>query len=107
MWPRAFGDGIVDGIGDAGKWINEHIFQPFLKGFQKAFKVQVTFKGYERTGRLYFPSLFDGTAICGKRSSQKFKGFKDGVVNFFTGKNGVVSKVTGLGGKIVTGLRTV
>ena len=47
----------------------------------------------------------DGIGDLWKKVSQKFKGFKDGVVNFFTGKNGVVSKVTGLGGKIVTGLK--
>lgn len=28
-------DGIIDGIGDAWKWVKEHIFQPFINGFQK------------------------------------------------------------------------
>lgn len=98
-------NGIIDGIGDAGKWIKEHIFQPFLKGFQEAFKIKSPSRVMKKQGGFISQGLFDGIGDLWKKVSQKFKGFKDGVVNFFTGKNGVVSKVTGLGGKIVTGLK--
>lgn len=98
-------DGIIDGIGDAWKWVKEHIFQPFINGFQKAFEIKSPSKVMKKQGDFISQGLFDGIGDLWKKVSQKFKGFKDGVVNFFTGKNGVVSKVTGLGGKIVTGLK--
>ena len=98
-------DGIIDGIGDAWKWVKEHIFQPFINGFQKAFEIKSPSKVMKKQGGFISQGLFDGIGDLWKKVSQKFKGFKDGVVNFFTGKNGVVSKVTGLGGKIVTGLK--
>lgn len=98
-------DGIIDGIGDAWKWVKEHIFQPFINGFQKAFEIKSPSKVMKKQGGFISQGLFDGIGDLWKKVSQKFKGFKDGVVNFFTGKDGVVSKVTGLGGKIVTGLK--
>ena len=75
------------------------------KGFQKAFKIKSPSRVMKEQGGFISQGLFDGIGDLWKKVSQKFKGFKDGVVNFFTGKNGVVSKVTGLGGKIVTGLK--
>ena len=43
-------DGIIDGIGDAWKWVKEHIFQPFINGFQKAFEIKSPSKVMKKQG---------------------------------------------------------
>lgn len=98
-------DGIIDGIGDAWKWVKEHIFQPFINGFQKAFEIKSPSKVMKKQGGFISQGLFDGIGNLWKKVSKKFSEFKENLVNFFTGKNGIVTKVKGLGGKIVDGLK--
>ena len=87
---------------DNGYW-----FCAGSKGFQGFDLTQEVIKNssvYEKLTKDLTPSKSNGynlRELATEVLKQKFKGFKDGVVNFFTGKSGVVSKVTGLGGKIV------
>lgn len=63
-------EGLLDGIGDAikniGIWIKEHIFDPFAKGFQKAFGIASPSKEMKTMGGYIVDGLISG--ITGKFS---------------------------------------
>lgn len=56
--------GILKGIGDAlydiGVWIKEHIFQPFIDGFKKAFEIHSPSKVMEGMGKYIIDGLLGG-----------------------------------------------
>lgn len=56
--------GILKGIGDAlydiGVWIKEHIFQPFIDGFKKAFEINSPSKVMEEMGKNIIDGLLGG-----------------------------------------------
>lgn len=85
-------DGIVDGIGDAGKWINEHIFQPFLKGFQKAFKIKSPSRVMKEQGGFISQGLFDGIGDLWKRSAKNSKDLRTALLISLPGKMALYQK---------------
>lgn len=57
-------EGILVGIAEAlvniGKWINEHIFQPFIEGFKKAFGINSPSTVMKEQGTYIIQGLLDG-----------------------------------------------
>lgn len=60
--------GLLDGIGqkikDIGNWIKEHIFQPFIDGFKKAFDIHSPSKVMEEQGGFIIDGLFNGISTA-------------------------------------------
>ena len=52
--------GIVDGLADIGKWIKDHIFQPFIDGFKSAFGIASPSKVMEEMGTYIIEGLLNG-----------------------------------------------
>lgn len=53
-------EGIWNKIKDIGTWIKEHIFQPFIDGFKKAFGIASPSKVMEEQGNFIMEGLFNG-----------------------------------------------
>jgi len=53
-------NGIVDKIKNIGTWIKEHVFQPFIDGFKKAFKISSPSKIMEEQGGFIVAGLKNG-----------------------------------------------
>lgn len=54
--------GIADALADIGKWIKDHIFQPFIDGFKSAFGIASPSKVMEEMGTYIIEGLLNG--IC-------------------------------------------
>lgn len=53
-------DGIVEALKNIGGWIKEHIFQPFIDGFKKAFGIASPSKVMEEMGTYIIEGLLNG-----------------------------------------------
>lgn len=99
--------GILKGIGDAlydiGVWIKEHIFQPFIDGFKKAFEIHSPSKVMEGMGKYIIDGLLGGlkekwkdvtTWITDKIQwlKEKLSGIAGSVKSAFTGGGGYSSR---------------
>lgn len=87
-------DGIVEALKNIGAWIKEHIFDPFIDGFKKAFDIHSPSKVMEGMGEYIIEGLLNGLKnMWGDITSwieekvgwiiEKFKGAKDKVGGFF------------------------
>ncbi|MBQ6206356.1 MAG: hypothetical protein IJK52_04675 [Oscillospiraceae bacterium] len=66
--------GIKDAVANVGAWIKEHIFDPFINGFKKAFDIASPSKVMEEQGGFIIDGLLGGiTAAWG------------GIIDFFSG----------------------
>lgn len=52
--------GIVDGLAAVGTWIKEHVFEPILEGFQKAFGIHSPSTVMAEQGNFRMEGLFNG-----------------------------------------------
>ena len=66
-------DGIVEVFSDIGKWIKEHIFQPFIDGFKNAFGIHSPSTVMKEQGGFIIDGLKEGLT-----------GLWDGIKGFFT-----------------------
>lgn len=57
---EGFKKGIEDAISDVGAWIKEHIFNPFLNGFKKAFGIHSPSTVMKEQGGYVMSGLFKG-----------------------------------------------
>lgn len=89
-------DGIVDALKNIASWVKEHIFQPFIDGFKKAFDIHSPSGVMESMGRYIIEGLLNGLKnMWGSITSwiedkvdwiiDKFRGVKDKVSGFFSG----------------------
>ena len=89
-------DGIVDALTNIGNWIYEHIFEPFIEGFRKAFGIHSPSTVMAEMGGYIIEGLLNG--LKGMWSSitswiedkigwiiDKFQGVKDKISGFFSG----------------------
>lgn len=53
-------NGIIDGIKDIGSWVKENIFDPFIKGFKKAFGINSPSKEMKEQGGFIVDGLLGG-----------------------------------------------
>lgn len=87
-------EGILVGICEAlvgiGEWIKEHIFKPFLEGFQKAFEIHSPSKVMEGMGGYIVQGLLNGLKDSWKN-----------VVSWITDKiNWLKDKLSGMAGSV-------
>lgn len=89
-------DGIVEALKNIGAWIKEHIFEPFMEGFEKAFEIHSPSKVMEGMGEYIIEGLLNGLKnMWGSITSwiedkvgwiiDKFQSVKDKVSGFFSG----------------------
>ena len=52
--------GILDGMVNIANWIKEHVFEPFIKGFKKAFDINSPSKVMEEQGKYIIEGLKNG-----------------------------------------------
>lgn len=89
-------DGIVDALKNIASWVKEHIFQPFIDGFKKAFDIHSPSGVMESMGRYIIEGLLNGLKnMWGSITSwiedkidwiiDKFRSVKDKVSGFFSG----------------------
>lgn len=57
---KGFTNGIKDAVSDVGAWIKEHIFNPFLNGFKKAFGIHSPSTVMKEQGGHVMSGLFKG-----------------------------------------------
>lgn len=53
-------DGIVDALKNIGKWIKEHIFDPFIEGFKGVFEISSPSKVMKKMGKYIIDGLLEG-----------------------------------------------
>lgn len=69
--------GILDVILNIGTWIKEHIFDPFINGIKKAFKIHSPSKVMEEIGVYIMQGLLNGISSLVKNVTDIFGGIKD------------------------------
>lgn len=78
--------GILDALVNIGTWIKEHIFDPIVNGFKKAFEIKSPSKVMEELGNF----LVDGLV-------EAIKGMPSAVIGFFTDmKDKIKSKISSI-----------
>ncbi len=102
------GEGILEGIKEIWQniktWVQENIFEPFITGFKNAFGIASPSKVMKTQGRYIIDGLFEGIGNIWSRVRQKFTDLKTNITNFFTGQDGLQSKIKNLGSSLVTKL---
>ena len=69
--------GILEVLGNLGMWIREHIFQPFIDGFKKAFGIASPSKVMNEEGGFIMEGLKEGIANKIKIVIEKFNDLKN------------------------------
>ena len=69
-------DGIVNVVKNIGTWIKEHIFQPFIDGFKKAFKIHSPSKVMEEQGNFIVDGLLSGIKAIPEKVKAVFESMK-------------------------------
>ena len=77
-------DGIWQKIKDIANWIKEHIFQPFIDGFQKAFDIHSPSKVMEELGIYIIEGLFNGISATWENIKTFFSTMLNDVKNVIT-----------------------
>ena len=77
-------DGIWQKIKDIANWIKEHIFQPFIDGFQKAFDIHSPSKVMEELGIYIIEGLFNGISTTWENIKTFFSTMLNDVKNVIT-----------------------
>lgn len=77
-------DGIWQKIKDIANWIKEHIFQPFIDGFKKAFDIHSPSKVMEELGIYIIEGLFNGISATWENIKTFFSTMLNDVKNVIT-----------------------
>ena len=94
-------NGITEALSNAGKWIKDNIFTPFIKGFKKAFGINSPSKEMKPLGKYIIDGLKEGIGDVWKKLSGNFskmlknckKWFKDKKAEFKKSWNNFTSVV--------------
>ena len=73
---RGIFQGILDAVKNIGTWIKEHIFQPFIDGFKKAFKIHSPSKVMEEQGGFIVDGLLSGIKAIPEKVKAVFESMK-------------------------------
>lgn len=76
-------EGIVQALKDIGSWIKKNIFDPFIKGFQEAFKINSPSKVMEDEGGLLMDGLKQGAKNKIESIKKIFNDLKNQIVSVF------------------------
>lgn len=96
-------NGIWEGIKNIGQWIYEHIFQPFIDGFKKAFGIASPSKIMEEQGNFIMEGLFSGISSLVDKVIGVFIKIKDKIVGVW---NTVKTKTTEIWNGIKNAIKT-
>ncbi len=96
-------DGIWEGIKNIGQWIYEHIFQPFIDGFKKAFGIASPSKVMAEQGNFLMEGLFNGISSLVDKVTGVFTKIKDKIIGVW---NTVKTKTTEIWGGIKNAIKT-
>ena len=77
-------DGIWQKVKDIGNWIVEHIFNPFIDGFKKAFDIHSPSKVMEELGIYIIEGLFNGISATWENIKTFFSTMFNDVKNVIT-----------------------
>jgi len=69
-------NGIWEGIKNIGSWIVEHIFEPFIDGFRKAFGIASPSKVMEEQGNFIMEGLLNGIASLVDKVTETWENMK-------------------------------
>lgn len=95
-------DGIVNAIKNIGKWIKENIFQPFIDGFKKAFKINSPSKVMEEQGNFIVDGLLGGIKAIPEKVKAVFESMKTKIQEKInTVKTWISDKATAIKDKFV------
>lgn len=95
-------NGIVDAFKNIGKWIDEHIFQPFMDGFKKAFGINSPSKKMAEQGGFIVEGLKNGIGDVWKKIKEKFTNLWTSITTWFTDKK---TKIKDIGTSLITNLK--
>lgn len=85
-------EGISDAVSNIGTWIKEHIFQPFIDGFKKAFGIASPAKEMKPMGGYIIDGLKEGLGDIWSKVKEKFDALKAKLKQWFTDKKAEISK---------------
>lgn len=89
--PEDIVKGLLKGIGDAlssiGTWIKKNIFDPFIKGFKKAFGIASPSKEMQTMGEYLIDGLFKGLEGIWDSVKSIFTDFRKSLKEWFDPKN--------------------
>ena len=74
-------NGILEGIKNIGTWIKEHILQPFIDGFKKAFGIHSPSTVMQEQGNFIMEGLLNGISEMIVSVVNKFSEIKDKILN--------------------------
>lgn len=95
-------NGIVEKIKNIGKWIKEHIFNPFIKGFKKAFGIASPSREMKPIGKFVIEGFIEGIKNTVQKLLDKVKDIKNKTISVF---DDVKEKFSEKGRKIVSGIK--
>ncbi len=102
------GEGIKTGISDAlkniGRWVYDNMFMPIITGFKNAFGIASPSKAMKEQGGFIVDGLLNGIGNVWDKVRGKFDAFKAKITDFFTGSNGLQSKLRNLGSSLTDNL---
>ena len=73
---KGFFSGILEKLKSIGEWIKEHIFQPFINGFKKTFKIHSPSKVMEEQGGFIVDGLLGGIKAIPEKVKAVFESMK-------------------------------
>lgn len=85
--------GILDAIVGIGKWINDNIFQPFIDGFKKVFKIHSPSKVMVEMGSFIIDGLKEGISNIWEKVKSIFDKLRTNIVNVFTNIKTAVTNI--------------
>lgn len=76
-------NGIIDALKNIGKWIYEHIFEPFIEGFKKAFEIHSPSKVMEEMGTYIIQGLLDGITSLVDKVTETWESMKENALEIW------------------------
>lgn len=100
-------DGLLRGISDSvkniGKWVREHIVDPFIKGFKKAFGIASPSKVMKKQGGFIIDGLKNGISEAWKSFKEFWSKKKEELINKF---DDIKEKFLKKGREIIDGIKS-
>ena len=101
-------DGIIEAAKDIGTWIKEHIFEPFIEGFKKAFGIASPSKVMSEMGDFIMQGLIEGIEALIGDFSDIWEELKEIVISIFEGMwegiKSIINSILGGVEKMVNGI---
>lgn len=106
--PLGLWNGIINGLGNIGGWIIEHIFNPFIEGFKSVFGIHSPSTVMEELGNYIVDGLKEGLLSFPSKIADTVIGWGNDLVKWFTGGEGgknIVERFKESAGDIVSNFK--